>query len=446
MRKIGILSLVALASIVVGWTSRTELKSTLSSFIAAPTIPNGMVEIPQGRALIGMTEDDMMYQGIPAKMISFSAFYMDETEVTNAQYREFVNWVRDSIAITMLGPSTAPNLFIAQPQGTIASGPAMIDWSKAKAKGAIWGAGNAFSTKLDAMYYSGLDALPGRKEIDVRKLRYAYSYVDYDLAVAYKNDPTKTRSDFIVNYTDNPRPGKPNEYPSVPVYPDTLAWKSDFEYSQNDPMVLTYFSHPSYNNYPVVGVTWEQANAYANWKTKTHANENKMKKVPANAQYTFRLPTEQEFEYAARGGVEKAKYPWGTDELYEENTRKGKNGEDCCLLANFKSNTGNYTEDNGMYTMPVKSFKPNGYGLYNMAGNVAEWTSTTYNRSSNSFLLDFNPNYNVVGKTRKVVKGGSWKDIAYNLQNASRTFEMQDKPTSYIGFRLVASIAGAGSK
>ncbi len=447
MRKIGLLSLLAISSVIVGWTSRAEIKSALNNYLSVPIIPNGMVGIPAGRALIGMTEDDMMYQGIPAKMTSFSAFYMDKSEVTNAEYREFVHWVRDSIAVTMLGPSVAPQFFLPESTNGPANGPARINWDAVKRKGALWGPQSEFASRLEGMYYSGLDALPGRKEIDIRKLRYAYSYVDYDLAVAYRNDPTKSRSDFIVTYTDNPRPGKPNEFESVKVYPDTLVWKADFEYSQNDPMVLTYFSHPSYDNYPVVGVTWEQANAYANWKTKIYAASKEMSKVPGNAKYTFRLPTEQEFEYAARGGVNQAKYPWGTSELYDQNPRKGKKGdEQCCLLANFKSNIGNYTEDNGMYTMPVGSFTPNNFGLYDMAGNVAEWTSTTYNRSSNSFLLDFNPNYSVGGKTRKVVKGGSWKDIAYNLQNASRAFEMQNKPTSYIGFRLVASIAGSGVK
>ncbi|MCY1547756.1 gliding motility-associated lipoprotein GldK [compost metagenome] len=86
---------------------------------------------------------------------------------------------------------------------------------------------------------------------------------------------------------------------------------------------------------------------------------------------------------------------------------------------------------------------PNDYGLYCMAGNVAEWTSTTYNRSATSLLLDFNPNYTNTAKGNKVVRGGSWKDIGFFLQNSVGTYERQDKARSYIGFRCVSDFAGS---
>jgi len=441
MRKLGILSLVVISMMIVGWTSGGTGGGGPLSPPSKGVWPK-MVLVPAGNAMIGMTRDDIMYQGIDPKMTSFSSFYMDESEITNKQYREFVNWVRDSIAITALGPSGAPEFFIKDPAGK-AGGPVRIDWPAFnKQKKSFW---TKYSDKLSNMYYSGLDALPGRKEIDVRRLRYAYSYVDYNLAVAFRSDSTKSRSDAIITYTDNPTPGKANEFASVPVYPDTLAWKADFEYSQNDPMVLSYFSHPSYDNYPVIGVTWEQANAYCNWRTMMYAADaaTKGKKKNNKAGLAFRLPTEQEFEYAARAGIKNEKFPWGDSTIVDKGC-KGSKASKGCLLANFKPGIGNYTEDKGMYTMPVTSYKPNNYGLYNMAGNVAEWTSTTYSRASASFVLDFNPNYHVGVKTQKVVKGGSWKDIAYNLQVASRAYEMQDKATSYIGFRCVASQVGSG--
>ncbi len=283
------------------------------------------------------------------------------------------------------------------------------------------------------MYYSGNDALPGKNEIDVRKLRYAYSYLDHDLEAAGRNDPNKSRQDFIQTYTDNPTPGKANEHPSISVYPDTLVWKLDFSYSQNDPMVDAYFNHPSYDRYPVVGVNWDQATAFCNWRTVLYRNVAAARKLPENIRLKYRLPTDQEFEYAARGGRTQTKYPWGGP--YIKNT-KG------CLQANFKVGRGNYTDDGGLYTVDARAYLPNDYGLYNMAGNVAEWTVTAYNKSATALLQDFSPNYTNIAKGAKVVRGGSWKDMGFFLQNSVGTYEQQDKARSYIGFRCVSDFPG----
>ncbi len=123
------------------------------------------------------------------------------------------------------------------------------------------------------MFYSGDDALLGKREIDIRKLKYSFSVMNMDLAAAGRNDPSKNRKDFIQSYVDNPDPSKSNEFPSVSVYPDTLVWKVDYGYSQNDPMVRDYFNNPAYNDFPVVGVTWEQANAYCVWLTRKYAGQ-----------------------------------------------------------------------------------------------------------------------------------------------------------------------------
>ena len=437
MKKIYFLSLLIALTALVGCFqngSQGELVGAPNRKFKKSSMPMGMVLIPSGRTLIGMTDEDLtFYQGTPSRMTSFTAFYMDQTEITNAEYRQFVNWVRDSIAVTSLGASGAPALFKAQAAGQTpaAAGPRNIDWKKIGKGAVLWGKNSQFKARLQDMYYSGNDALPGKKELDIRKLRYAYSYLDFDLAAAGRKDPSKSRQDFIQVYTDNPTPGKNNEHPSIGVYPDTMVWKLDYSYMNNDPMVEAYFSHPSFDGYPVVGVTWEQANAFCHWRTELYKKVSSARKQP-NA-LTFRLPSEQEFEYAARGGKTQTKYPWGGP--YIKNT-KG------CLQANFKPGRGNYVDDGGGYTVDAKAYLPNDYGLYNMAGNVAEWTQSAYNKSSISVLQDFNPIYTNTANGAKVVKGGSWKDMAFFLQNSVATYEQQRKSTSYIGFRCVTDYPG----
>jgi formylglycine-generating enzyme required for sulfatase activity len=99
--------------------------------------------------------------------------------------------------------------------------------------------------------------------------------------------------------------------------------------------------------------------------------------------------------------------------------------------------------------LPVGSFQPNDFGLFDMAGNVAEWTSSAYDEQAYRFVSSINPHYQYHAKsgeplamTRKTLKGGSWKDIAYFLQCGARTFEYQDTAKSYIGFRCVRSYVG----
>jgi gliding motility-associated lipoprotein GldK len=200
-----------------------------------------------------------------------------------------------------------------------------------------------------------------------------------------------------------------------------------------------YFRSPSYDNYPVVGITWKQANAFSIWRTN-YLNKALVSSGQPVVQ-NYRLPIEAEWEYAARGGLDHSMYPWGGVYL------RNKLG---CFIANFKPLRGNYTDDGSMYPARVGYYGvPNEFGLYDMAGNVSEWTITAYDPSAYVFSHDMNPYYNYNAKPddppvmkRKVIRGGSWKDIARYLQVSTRDYEYQDSVKSYIGFRCVRSYLG----
>ena len=395
-------------------------------------VPIGMVYVPGGSFLMGQTDQDVTFSQISqTKQVTIAPFFMDQTEITNSQYKKFVNWVIDSIAITSY--LSDPKYFIDPAKGSAPnpSGKKYINWDYVNKnpifapKKATGAGGGADAQKLQGMYYQGDDKLFDQNELDVRVLKYNYAAMVFRTAANFKEDKTKKRSDFIFRDT-------------VPVYPDTLVWLSDFSYAANEPMVEGYFSHPAYRNYPVVGVTWRQAKAFNAWRTRYNAAYKRLKHLPER--FPYDLPTEAEFEYAARGGRLGTDYPWGGP--YIKNS-KG------CLLANFKPSRGNYTDDGGAYTVNVRSYFPNDYGLFNMAGNVAEWTSSSFDESSTTFVHDLEPTYNYAAKAsdpevlkRKVVRGGSWKDVGYFLQNSTRTYEYQDTAKSYIGFRCVTRYLG----
>jgi formylglycine-generating enzyme len=363
-----------------------------------------------------------------------------------------------------------------------------------------------------------------------------------------------------------------DSYPEVlrKAVPDPNVWREELAY--NEPLVENYFTHPSYDEYPVVGVTWVQANDYAKWRTdrvnemlliqKGILNPNMEQKDEDNfnteaylaGQYqgdvrknlkdlgkggerpvrftdgillpAYRLPTEAEWEYAAlalKGKQANEKdenitdrrfYPWnGNTVRYQK--RDKYQGQ---LLANFKRSGGDYMgmagrlNDNAATTAPVRSYLPNDFGLYNMAGNVSEWVLDLYRPMTTLTLRDsesqdlnpyrggrfsskvldedgkpvekdnlgrlryayeeddqigFRENYRsgsaynyldgdeeskvqydfgkhtLVSDNARVYKGGSWADRAYWLSPGTRRFKDENTADRTIGFRCAMIRTGA---
>ena len=425
--------------------------------------PYGMVFVKRGAFIMGPNDQSALGSTNDKSVnVTVDAFWMDETEITNDEYKQFVNWVRDSIAMRMLIRSNAlgyEKLTTYRSKETPLSDLTPEELEKVPLN---WNAKIPWRSKDDSvkiilsrLYYQDNNELGGnRTQIDPNVLRYKYQWINYDQAALPKNkfnvntgafpqgaevrvDTSYIENGVIVNKTISRKLTTRKDLIStriVNIYPDTIMWLRDFQYAYNDPKMRMYFSHPGFSNYPVVGVTWEQAQAFCQWRTQLFNTANKIKGQD------YRLPTEAEWEYAARGGRPLALYPWGANYVRDN---KG------CYMANFKPMRGSYTDDTGSTTMKVGSFKPNDFGLFDMAGNVSEWTSTAFVNSSNTLVNDMNPNFQYNAKAedadvlkRKVVKGGSWKDIAYYLQCGVRTYEYQYESRPYIGFRCVKSYNG----
>jgi len=325
--------------------------------------PRTMVYVPPGTFHMGPSDEDVSFNySNRNRMVSIPGFWMDATEITNNHYRQFVNWVRDSLAYKVTS-----GVGLNNPSDTTA-----VNWKKV----ALY--------KYDNKQLGTLNGL------------------------TYENALTR----------------------KLAIDPDSLIYRVRY-------FEKRYYAHPAYGNYPVVGVTWKQSVAFCHWRTHLQNADFEKKKIAVDGDY--RLPNEAEWEYAARGGRTSTMFPWGSPYL------RNKKG---CLLANFKPGRGNYPEDGGFYTVKANAYWPNDFGLYNMSGNVAEWTASYFYEGSYNFMSDLSPDVRIEADEndpprmkRKVVRGGSWKDVGNALQVSARAYEYQDTAKSYIGFRTVIDLA-----
>ena len=467
MKKIVLISVAIVLLSACGrnaMNSGGELVGVKSASFSEPA-PYGMVLIKRGAFDMGAADSDSIWRfEAETKGVSFEAFWMDETEITNAKYRQFLYWVRDSIIRTRLAdPEYGGNeLFMITEDRYGDPVPPHLDWTRP----IPWKRATEEEMRaIESVNYT--HPVTGEVGLDPKQMNYKYEWFDYaaealrsnnlDPAMRVRNtditvDPNEVimiskdtayidEEGRVVNETITRQLGSPFDFLHtriVNVYPDETAWINDFKNAYNDPYLRMYFTYAGYDEYPVVGVSWEQAKAFCEWRTINL--KNSLTLPPGQTIEPFRLPTEGEWEYAARSGKNENKYPWAIEGL--------KDTKDC-FMANFKPGDGNYTEDGHLITARVASFSPNEFGLYDMAGNVAEWTSTAYYESGPKQMSDINPElrYDAAKEDpydmkKKVVRGGSWKDVARFIRSDMRTFEYQNETRSYIGFRCVRTQVG----
>ena len=206
--------------------------------------------------------------------------------------------------------------------------------------------------------------------------------------------------------------------------PDSTVWNESFaSYSDPVPFGISYFQHPAFSVYPVVGISQAQANRYCQWLTSTHkVNEG-------GPQFLFRLPTEAEWIEAAQAGDSSAIFPAHARkklifETYDLRTERGDFLFNLCYpnLLNLEPTpegavatrkSYDYAVDGYMITAPVQSFPTSKLGLYHLGGNVSEMVAEP-----------------------GIAKGGSWKSLPYTLRLDHQ--ETYEAPASWLGFRVVA--------
>ncbi len=421
--------------------------------------PFGMVKIEGGSFAMGKSDYDIAgLKNAPVKTVTVTSFYMDETEITNSEYRMFTQRVRDSVIRQKLAEEAelaggGNNASANQGGGRNSRSIQDYAFKSPDQKGRrnrgnnqnqsqltpyqeysrhydpldrslnwdveiIWKPSefpdDSYVYVMDEFYLDKENSYNGERMLDVSKFEYSYKTVDLEKAAR--------KDEKLSNFITEER---------VPVYPDTTVWIKDYNYSYNEPMHNNYFYHTAFDNYPVVGISWKQAKAFADWRTQYLNAYNK--EAGKSDAPIFRLPSEAEWEYAARGGLESAAFPWGGPFTKDDRA---------CYLANFKPLRGDYAADEALYTVEADAYEPNDYGLYNMAGNVSEWVNTSYEPAAYEYMSSMNPNVNDKDNMKKVIRGGSWKDVSFYLRVSTRDYEYADSARSYIGVRLVQDYLG----
>ena len=462
------ISCIALASCLGSSSSANavggELTGVKGSAFSEPT-PFGMVPIHKGSLKIGLEKNDTLWgTEFPLRDISVDGFWMDQHEISNAKYRQFVNWVRDSIIRERLADPAYGGDETYKIEEDKEGNPITphLDWSKS----IPWRKANEDEDRAIQSVYI-IHPIDGTKMLDASQMNYRYEVYDYVTAAQRKYRLNPEERDLntdhgisneqviiskdtawidddgkIVRQTITRPLSGPWDFLNtyiVNIYPDTTCWVNDFPNAENESYMRYYFSNAAYNDYPVVGVTWEQANAFCAWRT-----EYLLRGLGGAARFVqrYRLPTEAEWEYAARG-KDQTEFPWENQDVMSGNG---------CFYANFKPDNGNYTKDGNLITSRTGIYSANSNGLYDMAGNVAEWCSTIYTEAGVEAMNDINPQlrYNAAKEDpyrlkKKSVRGGSWKDPESYIRSAWRSYEYQNQPRSYIGFRCVRSLANTTS-
>ena len=355
-------------------------------------------EIPAGSFYMGPSDEQVDLSMVNRKkLVSINSFWMDKTEITNEQYRRFVNYVADSLK------------FLAIYKGGINQSDEdslRVDWTRASR---INMNSRAVLERLNELLLSPDNRIQGRIDLDPNKLIYRYSYVDLKAAAKSSKGLEKSLSDFIV--TQNQA-----------VYPDTLVWMRDFSYSYNEPQTRLYFSHPAYNDYPVVGVTWKQSVAFCNWRTN---NSNYYLGKRGRSEYKingiYRLPTEAEWEYTARGGSQSAGYKYsGSNNINE--------------VAWYRDNAEQKSHE-------VGTKQPNELGIYDMSGNVWEWCQDWYDGkeyAQHAGKVVADPQGPAGQASDRVHRGGGWHFVGWRCRSASRDWSAPGYRNGSLGFRLAA--------
>lgn len=503
--------------------------------------PPGMVYIPGGSVTIKYSQSSTDTNS--KKRVSLSSFYIDKTEVTNQQYRMFTEWVIDSIAI--VNYLKEDKYFLDPPPGgykdesttstsTTTSDTSVVKDTLATALGSETPAPVTTPSVTTSSAVTDSSGKLIRRRINWSVVKHKDIFESDDDAIKAKIAPMfdpvtgKIKEELYVysfNYvkaTGTNKNVKIGEIATEPIniYPDEKVWFKDMANSQVDILVENYFTQPPFDDYPVVGVTWKQARAFAAWRSHTNWEYANIAEYLKYYRLQYSLPSEAQWVYAAGKDIRNTKQPQmvvepdidttpvvsdsamaaaalapvsdsaalasaapvvdsastkvaASDEdggkKKKKNKKKKKEEEvveevaaapapkadknsmvdrdrSGSLLVNFKQEEGDYTEDGANFTLPVMSYAPNEYGVYNMVGNVAEWVLDAYSPSAFAFVSDINPvlMYDADMKDaeamkRKVIRGGSFVSNAKALSPFTRDYQLQDEVHCYVGFRCVMS-------
>ena len=410
--------------------------------------PYGMVLIKRGHLRMGLEAQDTLWgKQTPVRDISVEGFWMDDTEITNSEYRQFVNYVRDSIIRERLADPNYGGDESYKIEEDKDGNPVKpyLNWKKSLPRKPNEDELRA----IESVYVT--NPVTGEKMLDASQMNYRYEIYDYTAAALRRNR---------IN------PAERNLNTDVAVDPEERVMISkDTAFVDDEGRIVRQTI-----NRELTG-PWDFLNTYiVNIYPDTTCFQQTIRKCPVFPEtrrkpgrkcpdfrrktdcvfspvgryvQRYRLPTEAEWEFAARG-KEQNEFPWANEDV-----ASGKG----CFYANFKPDNGNYTKDGNLITSKTGIYSANSNGLFDMAGNVAEWTSTIYTEAGVDAMNDINPQlkYNAALEDpyrlkKKSVRGGSWKDPESYIRSAWRSSEYQNQPRSYIGFRCVRSLANTSSE